>query len=399
MVTHAILALAVAMRAPASGAYRLAGRTVYVGPEAEPSDRPTTQYYDSKTRRIGTLTYVSGHEYKTDGSPSMVFRLNSPASAVVEQPFVIEHGANRLGASLWHAPGAKRRATIVLIHGADDETRATGFLIPYFVSHGLNVVTYDQRGTGISTGNWQYTSPVSKADDVVAALNFIQSDSAVDARRVGAWAVSNGGWVAPIVATRFPLAFMILKSSPSGSIAENIVYEIGQDLHRSGHFNPKHISDALAFERMMMRSLETNAGWLSANQALIAARSQPWFPYMRIPPGMTAPPPARMLAALQAAAIYDPASLQRTFMPTLALFGTLDHNVDAPRSIARMRELFDRAGRAGDLTVVTLSGAGHTLERSATGFMDDPLLPERFVAGYPETMISWLREKGFVRAH
>ncbi|MGH9684862.1 MAG: alpha/beta hydrolase family protein [Candidatus Acidiferrales bacterium] len=272
------------------GAYRLAEGTVYVGVEGEPPNHPTIQFYDEKTRRTGTLEHGSGQEYRSDGSPPMNFVLDSPVSSVVEKPIIIESGADRLGASLWHTPGAERRATIVLIHGADDEAREMGFLIPYFVSHGLNVVTYDQRGTGESTGNWQYTGPESKADDVVAILRKLEGDPVVDARRIGVWGFSNGGWVAPIVATRFPVAFMILKSAPSETIAENVIYEIGQDLREHDGFTPKQISDALAFEKIMFLALETNSNW---DEALDAAKKQPWFPSMRIPPGMTAPPPHR----------------------------------------------------------------------------------------------------------
>jgi len=140
------------------GAYPLAGGTVYVGIEAEPPDHPTVEFYDERTGRTGTLKYILGAKYQPDGSPPMEFVLDSPISLIAEKAFVIEDGSDRLGASLWYAPGSGQRPTIVLIHGADDETREMGFLIPYFVSHGLNVVAYDQRGTGESTGNWRFTS-------------------------------------------------------------------------------------------------------------------------------------------------------------------------------------------------------------------------------------------------
>jgi len=369
------------------GVYRLDRRTVYAGIEAEPPNDPTIQYYDAKTRRIGTLENISGHEYRTNDSPKMTFVLDLPASPIAEKPFVVEHGPDRLGASLWHAPGAERRSTIVLIHGADDETRAMGFLIPYFVSHGLNVVTYDQRGTGESTGNWRYTGPDSKADDIVAILKKIETDPAVDAHRIGVWGFSNGGWAAPIVTTRFPLAFMILKSAPSESIAENVLYEIGQALREHDGFNPEQTAHALAFEGTMLFALQTNSNWRAAGEALSAAEKQPWFPYMRIPPGMTAPPPAPMLAALQAALIYDPTTtLQGVRTPTLAMFGALDKNLDSVDSAARFRKAFNRA----DLTIVTFPAAGHTLVKSTTGYEDDPSLPERTVEGYPEVIIRWL---------
>lgn len=379
------------------GAYRHAGGTVYVGVEGEPPNHPTIQFYDTKTRRIGALKYISRREYRTDGPPAINFELDSPISSVVEKPVSIGVGADHLGASLWHAPGADHRSTIILIHGADDETREMGFLIPYFVSHGLNVITYDQRGTGESGGNWQYTGPESKAADVVAILEKFESDSAVDAHRIGVWGFSNGGWVAPIVATRFPLAFMILKSASSETIAENVLYEIGQDLREHDRFTPEQTSAALAFERIMFLALETNSNWSAAGEALNAAKKQPWFPYMRIPPGMTAPPPPPMLAALRAAVIYDPtATLQRVRTPTLALFGALDKNVDSTDSATRFRKAFDQAGLK-DLTILTFPGAGHTLVKSMTGYEDDPSLPQRTVEGYPEIVIRWLDDRDFTK--
>jgi uncharacterized protein len=370
---------------------------VYVEIEAEPPGHPEIQYYDPEKRRIGTLEKVSGREYRSDESPSIRFVLDSPTSRVAEKPFVVEQGPNQLGASPWQAAGTARRSTILLIHGADDETRAMGFLISYFVSHGLNVVTYDQRGTGESTGNWRYTSPNSKADDVLAILQKIKTDPAVDAHRIGVWGFSNGCWVAPLVATRFPLAFMIFKSAPSESIVENVLYEVGQSMREHGLFTPEQISQALAFERMMLLALQTNSNWNAAGEALNRAKEQPWFRYTRIPPGMTTPPPVPMLAALQAALVYEPtATLRRIRTPTLALFGALDKNLDSADSAARFRDAFNRAGLK-DLTIVTFTGAGHTLVRSATGYEDDPLLPERTVEGYPEVMVHWLNARAFAK--
>jgi hypothetical protein len=377
------------------GVYQVNGGTVYIGIEADPPDHPAVQFYDEKTRRTGTLEHISGHQYRTEDSPIMTFLLDSPISPIAEKPFVISNGADHLGASLWLASGAGKHPTIVLIHGADDETREMGFLIPYFVSFGLNVVTYDQRGTGESTGNWQFTGPASKADDVVAILRKIKDDPAVDKSRIGVWGFSNGGWVAPIVVTQFSAAFMILKSASSETIAENVLYEIGQALREHDKFTPEQITAALGFERIMLSALETDSHWKQAGEALEAAQEQPWFPDMRIPPGMTTPPPSPMLAALRAALVYDPAvTLQSVHTPTIAVFGALDKNVDPEDSPVRLRQAFDRGGFDG-LTVLILPGAGHTLEKSTTGYEDEPSIPEQTIKGYPEAIINWLHARGF----
>jgi alpha-beta hydrolase superfamily lysophospholipase len=398
MLIRAALALFVLAHAPAAGAYRVGTDVVYVGVNGEPPDRPSIQYYDTATRRLGTLDYVSEQLYRTDEQPGLTFDLNTPVASVLEKPFVITDRGGRLGASLWCARGAKRRPTMVLIEGADDADRRLGFLIPYFVAHGMNVVTYDQRGTGLSTGDWRYAGPEAKAEDTIALLTHVESDSAVDPQRIGAWAASNGGWVAPIVATRFPLAFMILKSASSGTIEDNVLYEIEQELREKGKFTSAQVQDALTFERILFASLRTNANWGAAAGGLKVAQAQPWFPYMRIPPGMTLPPPAPMLDGLRASLIFNPLStLERVRTPTLAIFGALDRNVDAADSAAGFRSAFARAGMR-DLTIVTLPGADHTFVRSASGYEDAPLEPLRFVRGYPETMMRWLVARDFAAA-
>ena len=395
MLIPAAVALAALAHVPATGAYRVGSDVVYVGVDGEPPNQPTIQYYDTSTRRLGALDYVSEDVYRTDEQPRLTFALSTPVASVVEKPFVINDRGGRLGASLWCAPRAKRRPTMVLIEGADDADRRMGFLIPYFVAHGVNVVTYDQRGTGLSTGNWRYAGPEAKAEDTIALLRHVEGDPAVDPQRIGAWAASNGGWVAPIVATRFPLAFMILKSTSSGTIEDNVLYEIEQELREKGKFTSAQVQSALTFERMLFASLHTNANWGAAADGLKVAQAQPWFPYMRIPPSMTLPPPSPMLDALRASLIFDPLStLERVRTPTLAIFGALDRNVDAAGSAAGFHSAFERAGLR-DLTIVTLPGGDHALVGSASGYEDAPWEPVRFARGYPETMIRWLAAHGF----
>ncbi|HVA29403.1 MAG TPA: hypothetical protein VNF68_14575 [Candidatus Baltobacteraceae bacterium] len=115
---------------------------------------------------------------------------------------------------------------------------------------------------------------------------------------------------------------------------------------------------------------------------------------MRIPPGLSLPPPPSTLAAPQVSLVFDPTkTLEQIRVPTLALFGTLDKNVDESDSQARFRSAFKRAGMS-DFTIRVFPGTGHTLLRSQTGYIDEPILPEQYT-GYPETMIRWLNARGF----
>ncbi len=382
---------------PGDGVYPETKGVVYVGLEGEPPDQPSLEYFDSRTHRTGTLVHLRDTQYRSAEQPYRRFDLRRSAVTVIQDRHLIRDALGNFGFSVWHSQDTTAKPLIVLLEGADDSTRDMGFLIPYFVDHGMAVLTFDQRGTGVSSGNWRVIGPEAKANDVVAALRSIVGYRTIDFHRIGVWGPSNGGWVAPIVAHPYPLAFMILKSADSGSIADNVLYEVREDLEGGHRFSPSQVDAALAFDRRMFRRLTANRGWRRARADLRQAKAQPWFPLTRVPPDMPIPPPKPVLAAYRAALIYDPtAVLEQTTVPTLALFGSLDRNVDARAAERGFRAYFSRSGLK-DVTFRVFPGADHLLEQSTTGHEGDETRPVRFASGYPEIMIRWLRAQRLLR--
>ncbi len=363
------------------GAYRSdGGHVLYVGPERMPPDQAFSEFFDSKTQRIGHV----------DGSR----RLRLMAT-IQQQPIVIAVNGNTLGASIWYA-GRKPRPTIVMIHGNDNETREMGFLVPYFVLHGLTVVTYDQRGTGDSAGNWQANGPSQRADDVVALLSAVRAYPPVDASRLGLWAFSNGGWTAPIVANRAPVKFMILKSAPAQTELDNIAFEIRERMLRH-KYSSHQIAEAISAFRMLAAALTGAAHWDRAKAAYQSAKKAPWFNDSALPPDLVIPPPPEVAAGYRRAVIYDPApTLRHVTTPTLALFASRDRNVDVPNSLKVFRTTFRAAGMR-DFSARVFPNAGHTFDVSPTGYNGDSTLPRRLPPGYPQIMIDWLRARGYAR--
>jgi pimeloyl-ACP methyl ester carboxylesterase len=382
---------------PTDGIYPADKGVVYVGLTGEPPNNPWLQYFEPSTRRTGALVHLQGSEYRSAEQPYLRFDLQKPVIKVIEDRHLIRGARGNFGFSVWHIPGATSKPLIVLIEGWDDATRDMGFLIPYFVGHGMTVLTYDQRGTGVSSGNWLFTSPESKAADVVAALRSLAGDQTIDFHRIGVWAVSYGGWVAPVVAQRYPLAFMILKSADSGSVADNTLYGVRQDLERDHRFSAQQVAAALTLERRMLNCLAINSPCQITDEELRWAKKQPWFSLTRIPPDARIPLPEPVLAGYRASLIYDPTPvLEQTTVPTLALFGSLDRNVDAGASERGFRADFAKSGMK-DVTFRMFPGADHHLEQSRTGYDGDEIQPVRYASGYPEIMIQWLRKQRVLR--
>ena len=366
------------------GLYRNdAGQNMYVGAEVSVPAAAVNQYFDPRTRHTGDL--------RPDEHLSLL-------KGMEEESRIIDSPNGRLAASLYYV-GSGRRATIILIHGNDPETREMGFISPYFVLNGVNVISYDQRGTGGSAGHWQQNGPAERAKDVEAIYDEFVTDPHVNKESLGLWGFSNGGWTAPIVATARPVAFMILKSGPAESIEENVYYSVVQHM-RQKHDDAAAISSAIDTWRALIGALSGALSWDTARTMYAAASTKPWFddsyiPFF-VPPDPGVPPPADAAEGLRREILYDPTTtLQQVHTPTLALFGALDRNVDVAHTTRLFESAFARAG-LHDFTIHIYKDAGHTLNVSATGFNDEPSQPQRLTAGYPWVMIQWLRQRHFL---
>jgi pimeloyl-ACP methyl ester carboxylesterase len=364
----------------APGVYERAGHELYIGVEHELPDRAQNEFFDPQTRRVGPLA-ESGNLFRR--------------TAMHEERRVVNAAEGRLGVSLYYSDEVPR-ATIILVHGNDPETRQMGFIIPYFVGNGVNVISYDQRGTGESLGSWQLNGPAQRAQDVVAIYDAFRSNRLVDPRRIGIWGFSNGGWTAPIVAVRRPTAFMILKSAPAESLLSNIDYEVVQEMQRHG-MDAEKIQQALAAWHAFEAALAGTRPWSDVALAYANAKKQSWFAYSLLL-DIPLPPSAEMRAGLLKFITYDPAeTLQRVVTPTLAVYGELDHNVDVADSSALLRQYFAKSGMR-DFTMRIYPHAGHQLILSRTGYNGDPIPPARYVPGYPQIMLTWLAQRGFTKA-
>jgi alpha-beta hydrolase superfamily lysophospholipase len=365
----------------APGVYDASGHTIYVGVQHDLPGPASNDFFDATSQHTGDLQATHDLHLR---------------SGISEEPRVIEAPQGRLGLSLYYA-GERPRATVILVHGNDPETREMGFIIPFFVCNGVNVISYDQRGVGESAGDWLLNGPSQRADDVEAIYDAMRSAPHVDAHRIGIWGFSNGGWTAPLVSVHRQVAFMILRSAPTESLAQNIDYEVEQTMRR--HNAEDAAPQAIALWHAFESSLDGSVSWSYTKRLYDSEAKQPWFQYSLMPDlGISIPPPPSKIAGLRRLVTFDPTHtlLSVSSTPTLALYGALDRNVDAADSAAHLRDYLRRAGDR-DVTIKMYPNAGHQLIVSKSGYNGDPAPPERFVPDYPQIMITWLAQRGFMR--
>src|SRR5262249_55489318 len=115
--------------------------------------------------------------------------------------------------------GPGRHPAIVVVHGSGDGPREPlRHFAQRFADDGHVALVYDKRGSGRSQGSWVRASLDDLASDVLPAVRLLRSRAEVDARRIGVWAISQGGWVVPRAAAREPDAFAFVAVVTGGAV-------------------------------------------------------------------------------------------------------------------------------------------------------------------------------------
>ncbi|HEX6472000.1 MAG TPA: prolyl oligopeptidase family serine peptidase [Streptosporangiaceae bacterium] len=167
------------------------------------------------TLALGAL--VAGTLGGWTGSPATAASLPAPPGlAATEVSFRGSGGLTLHGTVL--APKAPKaangtgagRAGVVLITGSGSGVPREHLLTEAteFARRGLAVLVYDKRAAGYTRFRRSYSE---LADDALGAVRVLRTQPGVDPAKVGVWGLSEGGWVAPLAASRSPdVAFVIV---------------------------------------------------------------------------------------------------------------------------------------------------------------------------------------------
>ena len=134
----------------------------------------------------------------------------SPLSEAETMDVVIPAGDVRLGATLYRPAGAQGDLpAIVTAHGSAATTRdGVGFYTNTALAMGFAVLSFDKRGTGLSTGDYVPFSVATSdavfhdlARDVVHSIEWLAVQDGIDETRIGLLGGSQAGWIMPLADT------------------------------------------------------------------------------------------------------------------------------------------------------------------------------------------------------
>lgn len=154
-----------------------------------------------------------------------------------------------LGGMLFVPPGEGPFPAAVIIHGSGTSMRNNAWyltLTQHLQDNGIAVLLPDKRGSEKSQGSWRTASFEDLATDTLAAIEFLKGQDTVAISDIGVIGMSQGGWIAPIVANRAPdIAFLVSFVGAAVTPQEQLLYEENHNLKQMG-FLPG-ISNLIAY--------------------------------------------------------------------------------------------------------------------------------------------------------
>ena len=102
----------------------------------------------------------------------------------------------------------------------------------YLSRNGIAVLRYDDRGVGGSQGNYAEATSEDLATDAEAAFNYLKNNPKINLKEIGFMGHSEGGLIAPIVAsTHADVGFIVSLAGP-GVTGQQIILRQTQDISR-----------------------------------------------------------------------------------------------------------------------------------------------------------------------
>jgi uncharacterized protein len=338
----------------------------------------------------GTLSGDSLSGVFRDGRGPATFRLTRTAE---EPPYTSENvrfanSGVTLAGSLYIPKGPGPYPAVVFLHGSGPEIRwgASRFLSDYFARRGIATLIYDKRGTGQSTGDWRLADFSALAGDALAAMRFLKTRHLIDPQKIGIYGHSQGGTIAPLVASLTPeVAFVISAAGSAIPMWQSEIFSLrtqvretgiqGESLQRADSF----IDRILAVARSGKGVQELKTEWEAAR-----VRGDRWVEVLQLPDQDN-----YWWSFFPKIAEYNAAeNWEKVNVPVLVVQAGKDIYTPSELSVAAIDAALRKAHNP-DFTILVLPGAPHNLVIQPD--VKSGLKWPRLYPGYADLLVGWIR--------
>jgi pimeloyl-ACP methyl ester carboxylesterase len=310
----------------------------------------------------------------------------SGAGAAPNREMTFSNGEVVLHGTFLTPESSGSHPAVVFLHGSGPATRDGAR--PYaeaFAKLGIASLIFDKRGSGESGGSWTTASLDDLVGDALAAVDWVRQQPGIDPGRVGLWAISQSGWIAPRAAAESAdVGFLVVISGGGATPRESDLYTDREGMRQLG-WDATRQAKANEILDTYFDYLATGRDRAKLADRLATLAGTPLEPLEKLlEPVLPSDENRKNWAWV---ATYDPAAdLARVHVPVLLMFGDLDQDHPTSVAVEKWREGL-RAAANTSATIMIFPGAGHGI-RMRKGFAGPGRAP--FADGYEESMLGWL---------
>lgn len=244
----------------------------------------------------------------------------------------------------------------------------------YLTRNGYAVIRYDKRGVGKSTGSFSQATIKDFVDDARIVVEYLKGRKEIDSSRIGLLGHSEGGIIAPMVASESTdVKFLVLMAAPGTNGIEIILDQNENSMNYQG-FEPETIQRIQITNKELFESLLDWTGSENDRTALRDNLTNLWEqlpllvkikiekePYLRSQFNSMITPGYRSFLATK-----PESYLVKVSCPILAINGENDVQVPAEKNLEAIKQLTEKSGNFKVETKL-YPKLNHLFQESVTG--------------------------------
>jgi len=308
-------------------------------------------------------------------------KLNRPQTPTKPYPYMEEevtfentNDTVTLAGNLTKPKNVENFPTVILISGSGPQNRNEELmghqpflvLADYLTRNGIAVLRYDDRGVGESTGRFDTSTIYDFAEDTKAAVSYLKSRKDIDKDKIILLGHSEGGVVAPLVASNDKTIAGIITLAGPGERLDKVLLQQQKDIYSRSGMAPATVDSIISLNKGFYDIVNTvdknqiNKEFLKYGQSKsmsnieitqqIESVSDRWF-YSFI--------------------TYDPKEiLQQVSCPVLAINGSKDMQVNARQNLTAIKNHLAQGGNK-NVTIKEMEGLNHLFQKATTGMPNE----------------------------
>ena len=312
----------------------------------------------------------------------------SPFNYTSEEIYFTNVKANsiKLAGTFTLPKGIKNPPVAVLISGSGPQNRNEElmnhkpFLVisDYLTNNGIAVLRYDDRGISESEGDFKTATSFDFATDVEAAIEYLKTRTDIDTSKIGLIGHSEGGLIAPIVASRNKdIAFIILLAG-TGVNGGKILETQSRRASELAGANSAILNENEKLTKIIYRIIRNNSD-TDTIKTKIAKELNDFKtnnPMSILAPAITPTLIEQQFNILKSKWLLtfiriEPKDyLEKTTCPVLALNGSKDFQVLPELNLNAIKNALE-TGENKDFTIKELEGLNHLFQTAETGSMQE----------------------------